>query len=240
MVPYLAITVPLGIINVIVYHENVLRVLSVISTLQYWISHQAAWFIALLLPLYGIAPLLFRWLKKAGGMKCVAVFIVCYVIALWPTSVSATSFFGNVQFAIIRVPVFVLGMYMGPQILEGKRLGNKTILLSFVLAGVMMGITRKPCPSYFFLVLPILYVLTSLLKTTYSTEKCNKMFCFFGTISLESYMFNTCLPKYLHSIMDEFCIPDYGNYLFYILVLVVGLVLSVIVNKLIKMEINIR
>lgn len=234
LIPYLAITVPLGIINVIVYHENVLRVLSGISTLQYWISHQAAWFIALLLPLYAVAPCLYRWLKRKGGIKCIAVFIVCYAIALWPTSVSATSFFGNVQFAIIRVPIFVLGMYLGPQILEGKRLGNKTILLSFVLAGVIMGITRKPCPSYFFLVLPILYILTSLLNTTYSINKCNKVLCFFGAISLESYMLNTCLPKYLHSIMDEFHISDYGNYLFYILVLVVGLALSVIVNKLIK------
>lgn len=232
LIPYLAITVPLGIINVMVYHESILRVLSRISTLQYWISHQAAWFIALLLPLYAVAPCLYRWLKRKGGIKCIAVFIVCYAIALWPTSVSATSFFGNVQFAIIRVPIFVLGMYMGSQIFEGKRLSNKTILLSIVLAGVMMGITRKPCPSYFFLVLPILYALTSLLKTTYSTEKYNRMFCFFGAISLESYMFNTCLPKYMHSIMTIFHIPDYGNYLFYFLVLIIGFTLSVAVNRM--------
>ena len=161
LIPYLAITIPLGIINVMVYHESVWRVLSVISTLQYWISHQAAWFIALLLPLYAIAPCLYRWLKKEGRMKCTAVFIVCYVIALWPLSVSSTSFLGNVQFAIIRVPIFVLGMYMGPQILEGKQLGIKPMLLSLVFAGLMMGITRKPCPSYFFLVIPILYVVSS-------------------------------------------------------------------------------
>lgn len=234
MIPYLAITVPLGIINVIVYHENVLRVLSGISTLQYWISHQAAWFIALLLPLYAVAPCLYRWLKRKGGIKCIAVFIVCYAIALWPLSVSSTSFLGNVQFAIIRVPVFVLGMYMGSQILEGKRFGIKLILLSLVFAMLMMGITRKPCPSYFFLVIPILYILTSLLKTKYSTEKYNKMFCFFGAISLESYMFNTCLPKYMHSIMTICHIPDYGNYLFYFFVLIIGFTLSVAVNKMTK------
>lgn len=230
----MAITIPFGIVNMVVYHESVLRVLSGISTLQYWISHQAAWFIALLLPLYAVAPCLYRWLKRKGGIKCISVFIVCYAIALWPTSVSATSFFANVQFAIIRVPVFVLGLYLGPQILEGKRLSNKTILLSFVLAGVMMGITRKPCPSYFFLVLPILYVLTSLLNTTYSINKCNKVLCFFGAISLESYMFNTCLPKYTHSIMAICNIQDYGNYLFYILVLVIGFTLSVAVNRMTK------
>lgn len=217
-----------------VYHESVWRVLSGISTLQYWISHQAAWFIALLLPLYAVAPWVYRWLKRKGRIKCFAIFIVCYTIALWPLSVSSTSFFGNVQFAIIRVPIFVLGMYMGPQILEGRRLGRKSILLSLVLAGLMMGITRKPCPSYFFLVVPILYVLTGLLDTKFSREKYNQVFCFFGVISLESYMFNTCLPKYMHSIMTICHIPDYGNYLFYLLVLIIGLALSVMVNRIIR------
>ena len=238
LIPYLAITIPLGVINVIAYHESVLRVLSGISTLQYWISHQAAWFIALLLPLYGIAPWLFRRLKKKGRTKCVAVFFICYVIALWPTSVSTTSFLGNVQFAIIRAPIFVLGMYMAPQILEGKRLDNKTILLSFVFAMVMIGITRKPCPSYFFLVLPILYIITSLLNTTCSAEKFNKVFCFFGAISLESYMFNTCLPKYIHSIMAICHVPDYGNYLFYFIVLIIGFVLSVVVNRMTRIYVS--
>lgn len=238
LVPYLAITIPLGIINIAVYNESLLRVLSGISTLQYWISHQAAWFIALLLPLYGVAPWLNRWLKNKGGIKCIAVFAACYAIALWPSAVSPTSFFGNVQFAIIRVPVFVLGMYMVPQIQREKQLSYKPMLLSLVVAGFLMGVTRKPMPSYFFLVLPILFVLTSLLRTTYSETKCNQVFCFFGAISLESYMFNTCLPKYMHSIMNKCHIPDYGNYLFYSLVLVIGFVLSVLTNRIVKSKIR--
>ena len=216
----------------VVYHESILRVLSGISTLQYWLSHQAAWFIALLLPLYAVVPCLYRWLKRKGRIKCIAIFIVCYAIALWPLSVPSTSFLGNVQFAIIRVPIFILGMYLAPQILEGKQLGIKPVLLSLVFAGLMMGITRKPCPSYFFLVIPILYVLTGLLNTRYSKEKCNYVFCFFGAISLESYMFNTCLPKYMHSIMAICHIPDYGNYLFYFFVLIIGFALSVMVNRM--------
>ena len=48
--PYLLITIPFGIAGMLLFDESLLRVLSWISTMQYWISHQAAWFIALLLP----------------------------------------------------------------------------------------------------------------------------------------------------------------------------------------------
>ena len=36
--------------------------------------------------------------------------------------------------------------------------------------------------------------------------------------------------------MDWSYIPDYGNYLFYSLVLVIGIALSVMVNKLVKVK----
>ena len=230
--PYLLITIPFGIAGMLLFDESLLRVLSWISTMQYWISHQAAWFIALLLPLYAIAPWLYRRLRKNGLSKLIIIFCVCYGIALYPAGVSSTAFFGNVQFAIIRIPAFVLGMYMAPMIQKKKQLSYKPILISVMAAMLLMAITCKPLPSYFFLIIPVLKLLTDMLQMRIWCDRYSTMLCFFGTISLESYIFNTCLPKYIHLVMDNLKIPDFGNYIFYTLVLVIGTSLAVIANRL--------
>ena len=72
-----------------------------------------------------------------------------------------------------RVPIFVTEMYMVPKKLKSEQMGLKPILLSLLVAALLMYITRKPMPSYFFLVIPVLYILTSLIGTV-----------FFGAISL--------------------------------------------------------
>lgn len=229
--PYWLITVPLGIVNVLFYDESWWSFLGTITTLQYWISHQAAWFIALLLPLYGLSPWLYRTFKSNGAMKIVTIFIVCYAVALYPLDVSSTSLVGNIQYVMIRVPAFALGMYMAPQIKAKRQLNGKYVLLSFVLGIFIIGTIPNTLSSYFFLIIPLLKVMTDILQTDFSQYKVNRVFSFFGTISLESYLLNTSMPRYIHSVMDIFHVPDYGNYVFYTLVLTIGVTLSVAVNR---------
>lgn len=215
------------------YGESLTSILLVATTLKYWISHESAWFIALLVPLYALAPWLDKCLRVHGQYKMIFTLVVCYCVALIPQNIDSHSFLANVQFAIIRVPVFILGMWLGPSIKKQNKLNLGWVLLSLFIGLVIVAIIRKPLPSYFFFTLPLLYVLASFCERL-KMLKFRAVLLFWGGITLESYMFNTTLPKYVHSLLEALAISDNGNYLLYAIVVVVGTFLAIVVNRVVK------
>lgn len=232
LVPYLIIMSVKTAITCIMDGESFWFFLSVVSTLEFWLSHRAAWFIALLLPLYLLAPLFFKMLKEEGLLKLACITIFCYCIALYPNDVREWTVFKNIQFAIIRVPVFVLGMYMAPKIQKNEMINLNTFWLLLSGAVVMLFFTRKPVNSYLFIVIPFLMVIS---KTFMLCEngKWNRICQFFGQISLESYLLNSIGPLVL-VLMTSLHISDYNNLLKYSMVLIIGTFLSVYIHKLSK------
>lgn len=229
LVPYLVIQSIIGLIICLLNNESIWFFLSYVSTLEFWLSHRGAWFIALILPLYLMAPVLYKWLNDKGFLKVFFITIICYMIALFPNSSTEWTICKNIQYAIIRVPVFVLGMYMAPQICNGEKISKRVVCFLLVIALLMLVLTRKPVNSYLFIVIPLVL----LLSKSFSSERglYNRICRFFGNISLESYLWNAIGP-FILLIMGFYHIPDYNNLLMYSMVIVIGTILASYTHKI--------
>lgn len=234
LVPYVIIQGSMTAVKCIFDGESFWHWASVVSTIEFWISHRAAWFIALLLPLYLITPWLFELLKKNGVKTLVLITVVCYLISLYPNNAESWTFFKNLQFAIIRVPAFVVGMYMAPKIKKNNSISWLTISLMLLGAIVMLMLTKKPVNSYFFLITPLMLLICRSF-TICENSLYNKVCKFYGGISLESYLLNTNIPFVVLFFMCFLNIPDYNNLLMYSFVVIIGTLLSVLVNRISKL-----
>ncbi|MBD5391377.1 acyltransferase [bacterium] len=93
LVPYMLIVIPLCTVSMSVEGENWKEILLYISTISFWTEHTGFWFIALILPLYFISPLLFFLLTKNGRLKGVVIIAICTTISLTP--INSTNIWGG-------------------------------------------------------------------------------------------------------------------------------------------------
>lgn len=60
LIPYLIIATPFFLYITLLHNENVWYFIKLLSTFSFWIDHKGAWYIALLIPLYLVSPLMKR------------------------------------------------------------------------------------------------------------------------------------------------------------------------------------
>lgn len=230
LIPYLIITIPFSAYQCVSAGKSFWYFISIVSTFQYWLTHQAAWFIALLIPLYALAPVLYVFLRRRVLVKFIVITLICYIVAYGQFYAEPSSVLYNVQFAVARIPAFVLGMLLGPKIKKGDSFDTRLIIPMLLVACAMMVWLKIPLPAYLFLLLPVVFLLVWVLDNNVFKGKFNGFCRFFGGISLESYLFNTTLPRYIVPLIAALSIPDSGHYVMYTIVIVLGTVLSVIVK----------
>ena len=235
LVPYIIIQ---GVMTAVRCYEDdslgLLFWISSVSTVEFWLSHRAAWFIALLLPLYLIAPWLYRFFKSKVALKFTALIIAVYLIGLLPLDwiemkVDNNNILYNIQFALWRVPSFIFGMYMAPYIKQNRKMKKAWLIPMLIAAVCMLVLTRHSVHAYLFLVLPVMYVLAMIFHS--ETGLFNKLCRFYGQISLESYLWNGLSIVFI-PLMAWLGIPDYNNMVMYSLVILCGTLLSVGVSKM--------
>lgn len=235
LVPYLFIITPITFIR---YEYGLLNnmdlgyIIRFISTIQFWINHNGAWFIAALIPLYLMSPAFYCLLCRYGDKAAVVMILLFYAILLVPEDLY--TFFGgeifdNVKFVLIRATCFLLGMWMGRYIEQNKRL-SLWLLVTLVFVGILaVLITEHLVYCYFFFCLPLLYVMCLFIKTSLVVRKIGS---FLGRISLESYLFNGSVPVFVILIFEHYHIPDYCNILAYVIAVIIGTLLSVVFNRM--------
>lgn len=66
LIPYLIITFPFALYYVIAGRDTLCDFCLTMTTLGFWIHHNTAWFVSLMIPLYVFAPALFTVTKRGG------------------------------------------------------------------------------------------------------------------------------------------------------------------------------
>ena len=200
-----------------------------ISTLRFYTSHSAPWFIAAIIPLYLFAPLFFYLLKRNVWLFASVLIILFYAIHLCPLSLfpkSLGDIWSNIQFVSIRAICFVLGMSMGQFVKFSKTIPIWLLIVVLVLGIVIIYFTKHLVYGYFFLTLPLLCMLSFLMES--SCDIMRKVMSFMGKISLESYIFNGAIPGIVISLFTMSNLSVFNNTLPYLLACVIGIVLSYI------------
>lgn len=65
MIPFLLIAIPVYAVKCIVSNQDFVAYILDITTLSYWKEHGSAWYVAMLLPLYLVTPLLGKVIDKS-------------------------------------------------------------------------------------------------------------------------------------------------------------------------------
>lgn len=234
LVPYLLISVPFYVFKD--WSFGIERMLLDISTISFWTEHQGAWFIALLLPLYLIAPFIKEKCQPIwkGMTICLALAIMALILSLF--SNNPHNMVANISFALMRVPSFVLGMMMAPLILnDGKKKINplKALMLAFIPV-VLIGVGKVLLHDLYlmWLAIPLLLYVACL-----GLQKLPKSLVWVmkwgGLISLESYLLNIYNAQLLVGVDLGF-----SNYLKYGLMVVFDIILALLVWKIGQVIIN--
>lgn len=240
--PYLIVVLSIEIVNFALgkqLEHGIWNWLFGISSLRFYVSHDAAWFIAALIPLYFLSPWFYRFIKKYRW-KAAAILIILHYTILFIPSVFSSELFNsivkNIQFVAVRATCFVLGMALGQNIKENKRISVMWLIIAVVVGGAAVALTRHLVYGYFFFTLPLLYIFCFIIK------KCliglRQCINFMGKISLESYIFNGFLPTLLISAFLTLNIPTANNFYPYIVACAIGTILSYVFHRISERILN--
>lgn len=222
-------------------------------TYFYWKGERVFWFITLILTLYLLFPLMYKVIErfKIWGMLGMIALVIAFNFTL---RAAAPSVYSNIEIAMCRIPVFIVGIWAGRFVMEKKEISKKWLWAFLALAVGMLvflffysdlvrlmvpGYNKEmetmyifmyryaSCPLGISLVVLDSYVCTALRRR----GKCNLLrnfFEFVGMYSMEYYMIYLNVNHYLERIYD---IGAKQQIMLYFGSFVISLVLCVLVRK---------
>lgn len=235
LIPYVLIIGPITILGVL-QGESVWTSILNFSTINYWLNHRGAWFIAMLIPLYAITPLHY-WAcnrTKAATTYNMAIIFFLVVVACIKvdfSSIFAAKLFDNIQFVTFRLPAFFIGYMLAPYAKEDKSVSFVwMVIIPLIVVAAMRFLHFGYWPG--FLVLPLVVLSCCILR--HAGCVVHKTLSFFGKISLESYLFNTTIGSVLIFLFPKEHVSclNYNGYLHYVTILIIGTILAFAVNKI--------
>ncbi len=234
LVPYFLISVPFYVFKD--WNVGIGRMILDISTISFWIDHHGVWFIALLIPLYLVAPLIKEYCLPIWRGMCVCVVLAFMALILSLFSSHPHDVVSNICFALMRVPSFIIGMTLAPLIMEKGQITVKPIIAVFMVAipVILIGLGKVLLHDLYlmWLAIPLLLYLACL-----GLQKLSKVLVWGlkwgGQISLESYLLNIHNAHLLKGVDLGF-----SNYLKYGLMVAFDIVLALLIWRIGKAIIN--
>ena len=152
------------------------------STINYWLNHRGAWFIAMLIPLYAITPLHYLVCNRTKtattyNMAVVLFLVVMACIKVDFSCVFAAKLFDSIQFVTFRLPAFFIGYMLAPYAKEDKSVSLVWMLIiPLIVVAAMRFLHFGYWPG--FLVLPLVVFSCCILRHTGCVAR--KTLSFFG------------------------------------------------------------
>jgi peptidoglycan/LPS O-acetylase OafA/YrhL len=120
---YVRISIPFILIAVSIYPlrlilnipANVSDFLLYITTLEFWIHHRGAWYVAMLFPLYFVTPYIVK-IISAYKTKILIVSVLIMPLLGFSYIPTENEIIQNIQFVTSRVPIFILGIGIAPYV----------------------------------------------------------------------------------------------------------------------------
>lgn len=235
LLPYTIISVPIWIYYCVVNSRDVIDFFYYYSTVSFWTKHFGAWYVALLIPLYIITPLMgkaidicrYRWLP---------ISIIAILLALGGAAngeaTTYDSVIKNIQFVVCRIPCFVFGYGLAPAVKVAKRLpwiSAPAMLITYFACGRLPFL--RDINFNLLLALPTMMLACVLLKKL--TGLCRPL-KWLGEISLESYLANVYLGYLFGTFTWTIGGADINRrgYFSYACVVIFGILLAYAVNRL--------
>lgn len=204
------------------------------SLLSYWTRRNAPWFIAVLVPLYAITPFLVKALFYRGKQVLWFLLLVSLIVGYNIIQPKGGTFLQTVNSVLPHVIPFLAGIMVGDMSKNNQSIPIYVfvlitiIFLSLYLLNSENGFLFIGCAS---VLLPFFIYLIIWLK---QVKWIMSSLRWLGDISLESYLTNTTLPIYVFMlpVFSKGGLLSYGNYLAYLVIIIVGLLWAWLVHVL--------
>ena len=244
LIPYLFIGgLWYGIRYLVCEEGNIAQFLYELSTLSFWREHKGAWFVAAIVPIYIIYPLLFRWLEKGNRVLKTGVLIAIILLIAFYISNINIQLYIHLSQIIVGGCIFLIGNYIAESVrmdtFNGKALFIAGLVLFTIKSVTPLKEIQLFCDmSVGMLSISIIFIIILFIK--YSGRLCRCMLAKVGSISLESYLFNIFLLQAIKYWENIFLTNDDFIYrlALYIMIMILGLAIaflsSVTIKKIMK------
>lgn len=208
---YVRISIPFILIAVSIYPLRLILnipasmsdFLLYITTLEFWIHHRGAWYVAMLFPLYFVIPYIVK-IISAYKTKILIVSVLIMLLLGFSYIPTENEIIQNIQFVIFRVPIFILGIGIASYVKNGYRIDTIKIC-AIVLGGfILWHYCSFPLGGGIAVVSLIGVFITLVSKS----KLINGYLSLMGKMSLESYLTNIYLG---HIIMKSDVITLLGG-----------------------------
>lgn len=235
-------------------HHSLVTFLKNITFYSFWVEgNKIVWFIALILLLYFVYPLIFRYvLEPFDGSEeslgiiillCALVYGWCYVLNKSLGS-GVHEWYMITEIAWTRIPVFLLGCYVGPLVYQNKPVANWVLICSAIATGWGLyffyhhfGLVKWYRVQYL-LVAPSMAIWGAILINALNNKYINEIFSFLGNRSLELYLSHVVFQKIFLDCHWYGTNKVHNFHMFLKFVCVISIVVSIIVSNISKKTIR--
>ena len=228
LVPFIVFSLPYYLFRALHDGDSFFTFLCNITTISFWLRHEGAWFVAMLIPLYLITPHLSKLIDNCQCRFISGLFLCIIFFALYLLIPSSDTIVNNIQICLSHVPSYIGGYLIGKDVYEHNNISNWMLWIS-IFCGVLYIILIPVHVQKNWLLMPIsILLLSTLLDKIRTNKKVMTVLCFMGGISLESYLSNIYLPVVLRKIGIQKIIYsiDDSNYIYYLLVIIIGIIIA--------------
>ena len=215
---------------------DVLSFIEGISLISFYINGlRDFWFFSLIIILYFLYPIFHKIIDEKGlkgllYLLLITISSTLLIMILFPT------YYDKIEIALTRIPVFLVGIYIGKKVFLKKEIPRLIILLSLIIFITCSNILTSYnfnnyiCVRYIYCIYGITIVfLISYLHSIIKLIRINSILKYIGIYSMEIYL-----------IFEKICLGmkkiKYFNicnsFLYYSLMFIITIILSIILKKL--------
>lgn len=202
------------------------------STLDFWLHHKGAWYIAMLIPLYTITPFLLWLFKRLNHKIYIGIVLSFLFYGLSMLQISGDTIFFpiiyNVQGCCLRLPAFFMGIALYPSIKSSKKVNAIFIFGIALMLNIFISYLGNQYYFPFIALIPIFVLTIYLLESNILKASIRKVLAIIGTISLESYLTNVYIAEpcreFFKILPNPLC--EISAFIVYIFIVVIGLLTS--------------
>lgn len=233
LIPYLLFALPIYGVLTLEDHSGIMEYIRRVTFVSFWTQGWGLWYVAMLFPLYFLAPFLIRLLSGEYKVSwLVVLLLLTELFAYFAFGVNKDVYY--TKFIMSRLPSFYIGVFMAQAICEEKKSPLWLVLfIPLALYFLLRGLNHALDTRFFYLwILPLPFSTIGvwlLARCKWLQALCK----FMGVISLEIYCTHSFVPMFMMRLCNVT-----ASMLFYLFGIGVSILLSVGINRLSKMIIN--
>ncbi len=186
------------------------------------------WYFTLSIILYLLYPLLYKVINSKGLKGLIGLLLVTIGSSLLLYYFNY-NYYLQIEILLTRIPVFLIGIYVGKMVYEKKEINNLWIIpfiLMFFITNILMyrgGINPYMVVRYLYCLLGISIVfIIAFCHSLWNHKNIDKVLAFFGMYSMEVYLIYERM-----CYMGKGFVPINNIVLFYIVIFIISVLLSV-------------